>query len=1122
MAKEGKVGKYTLESSIRDNHQRGTMGQFLAQNIDQESKLAFVSAYFTIYAFQALKEQLGEIEHLRFLFGEPRFISSLDPAKTDKRQFQIEDDNLVIPLQNRLKQRQAAKECHSWIQQKTEIRSMVKPNFLHGKMYHISPVKGSDKAILGSSNFTVNGLGMGDSPNIELNIEITDDKDRKDLLSWFDEVWNDKTGLVEDVKDEVLKYLEQLYANNSPEFIYYKTLYHLFERYLEEQDEVNVLSAKAGLYDSQIWNILYDFQKDAVKGIINKLERYNGCILADSVGLGKTFEALAVIKHYESRNKDVLVLCPKKLRDNWTVYQANKHSTLNPFDKDRFDFTVMYHTDLGRTSGTSDGNAISLNTFNWSVFDLIVIDESHNLRGNPREREVEGAAVFNRAKFLMEKVIKSGGKTKVLMLSATPVNTSLKDLRNQIYYITEERDDALKELTGIGSIENTLKSAQKQFTDWVKNHKQGERKSSELFNRLDSSFFKLLDELSIARSRKHIAGFYHGKKLLSFPQRLKPISIFAEIDTQGKFYSYDKISEEIQKYSLALFNPHAFLKEEYKARYGDYQKEIPFFTQDEREIRLIGMMKVGFMKRLESSIFAFALTMERTLDKIARLEEKIHQFEKHQIGSDTYEVEFDYEEQMGEEDDFSEAWTVGKKLKYKLEHLNLEAWKQALSRDKDQLLSLYNTAKTIDPSRDAKLQNLKDMIAQKQITGINEGNRKLLIFTAFSDTAEYLYNNLKDWLKTDLGLHSALVSGSTTNKTTLKMPSHFQNDYNAILSCFAPLAKQRVRIPSMPQNEEIDILIATDCISEGQNLQDCDYVVNYDIHWNPVRIIQRFGRIDRINSPNQKIQLVNYWPTKELEKYIKLKLRVETRMALVDVTATGEDNIFSDAIVDEGFDEELKFRYRQLKKLQEEVIDLEDMEEGISLTDFSLDDYRIDLTNYLKANEKELREAPLGIYAICPSPQHELYKEAPSIFVSTDQEDIIRPGVIFCFKHMAEGKEYEKLNPMHPSFLVYIRGDGTVRYQFTHVKQILEIYRLLALDKKKAFESLCELFDERTAKGTDMSIYNNLLQKSLAEIKNRLKKKVSQQIQTSRDGTIPLRKKDKENEFELITWLVIE
>ncbi|PKN78577.1 MAG: ATP-dependent helicase [Candidatus Cloacimonetes bacterium HGW-Cloacimonetes-1] len=1113
--------KYTLESSLRDNHKRGCVGDFISEHAAKDSKLAFVSAYFTIYAFQQLKNRLNDIEHLRFLFGEPRFISSIDPTKTDKKQFQIEDDQLIIPLENRLVQRLAARECHQWITAKTEIKSMIKPNFLHGKMYHITPPKGSEKAILGSSNFTVNGLGFGKSPNIELNIEITDDKDRKDLLKWFDELWNDDTGLVEDVKPQVLKYLEQLYANNSPEFIYYKTLYHLFEQYLEEQDAANILTGKAGLFDSQIWNTLYDFQKDAVKAIINKLERHNGCILADSVGLGKTYEALAVIKHYESRNKDVLVLCPKKLKDNWTVYQANKRSKLNLFSKDRFAYSVAYHTDLGRISGFSDADAIDMATFNWGEFDLVVIDESHNLRGNPKEKEREGEKVYNRAKFLMEKVFKEGSKTKVLMLSATPVNTTLKDLRNQIYYITEEDDAAMKAITGIESISSTLVTAQKQFTDWVKQHKQGERKTSDLLSRLDSSFFKLLDELTIARSRKHILRFYNAERVGFFPERLKPISIYPDIDLMGQFYSYDKISDEIQKYRLSLFNPNAFLKDEYKAQYGDLQILLPF-TQKEREIRLIGMMKVGFMKRLESSINAFALTMNRTLDKIESLLNKIERYDATVNISDTFELEDDYAQEFDEDSgDFSEEWTVGKKLKYQLQHLDLPSWKKALRNDKDQILSLYYAAKAVSPERDAKLQNLKDLIRHKQQHTLNADNKKVLVFTAFSDTAEYLYNNIIAWAAKDLGVHCALISGSTLNKTTLRLPAHFQNDFNAILTCFAPKAKRRDQLSFLPQTEEIDILIATDCISEGQNLQDCDYVINYDIHWNPVRIIQRFGRIDRINSPNKQIQLVNYWPTKELDKYIKLKLRVETRMALVDVTATGEDNLFNDTKLDDQFNEELKFRSRQLKKLQSEVIDLEDMEEGISLTDFSLDDFRIDLVNYLKTNEQLLREAPLGLYAITPSPHHDLWNTSSPLLLSPDQHDIMRPGIIFCFRQLTPGREYEQLNPLHPYFLAYIRDDGTVRYGMTHVKQILEIYRLLALDRSAAFDALCDMFDTQTAGGYDMDIYNDLLKKAMADIKHSMGKKAAQQLQTSRSGVLPIKSKDSVNEYELITWLVI-
>lgn len=1111
-------------SSLRDNHKRGNIGEFLSEQIGKDSKLAFVSAYFTIYAYQQLKNRLDGIDNLRFLFGEPRFISSIDPAKTDKKQFQIEDDKLIIPMENRLAQRLAAKECHAWIKTKTEIKSMVKPNFLHGKMYHITKASGEKEAILGSSNFTVNGLGFGNSPNIELNIEITDKRDRLDLLNWFDELWNDDTGLVEDVKAQVLKYLEQLYATNSPEFIYYKTLYHLFEKFLGEQDASGLLTDKAGFFDSEIWNMLYSFQKDGVKGAINKLIKHNGCIIADSVGLGKTFEALAIIQYFEKINYRVLVLCPKKLKDNWTVYQSYQAHSLSPFRKDRFSYTVMYHTDLGRITGTSDANGIALDKFNWGVWDLIVIDESHNLRGNPKEKTIDDVTKFNRAKFLLEHVIKSGTKTKVLMLSATPVNTNLKDLRNQIHYITEGSDIALVDSMGIDNISNTLKTAQRQFTDWILKNKGKERNANELLQELDSTFFKLLDELTIARSRKHIMNYYKDFPFGSFPTRLKPIPMYSEIDISKRFYSYDKVNSEILEFQLSLYNPSKNLKPEFSAQYNDKETVLQF-NQKKRESLLIGMMKVNFMKRLESSIFSFALTIERTLNKIERLEEKIEAYKenKDKQGFLNPEQIEPNENELSEEDilELEAASTVGVKYTYQLEHINLNDWLIDLRKDKDQLVSLFNSAKNVTPEHDAKLRDLKELIQKKVVNPINENNKKVLVFTAFVDTAQYLYDNIKDWVRQELNLHIAIVSGSALNKTTLKMPVHMQNDFNAILTCFSPVSKKRDMLKILPQNESIDILIATDCISEGQNLQDCDYMINYDIHWNPVRIIQRFGRIDRLKSLNASIQMVNFWPTKDLDKYIKLKTRVEARMALVDVTATGEENPFSDEVIEDMMTDDMKFRTKQLKKLQNEVIDLEDMEDSISISDFTLDDFRIDLMGYLETNRKELQEAPFGLYAVVPSPNSEHWIASDRFKILPSHKEIIRPGVIFCLKHNLDGKEYEGLNPLHPYFLIYIRNDGIVRYHYSNAKQILEMYRLLCVDKIKAIEELCNTFDMSTDCGKDMSKYDTLIKTAMQDIKTSINKRSQIQVQNSREAIIPIKPKTADTEFELITWLVI-
>ncbi len=954
-----------MNSSIRDNHKYGAVGDFLKSTIADDSKLSIVSAYFTIYAYRVLAEKLNSINNLRFLFGEPTFIKSMDPEKKNHREFKIEDDNLVIPLESRLQQKSVARNCYEWLKSKAEIKSMVKPNFLHGKMYHIQQPSGVEEAIVGSSNFTVNGLGLGGSKNIELNMVIDSNRDRKDLKQWFDDLWNDKTGLVEDVKEDVLKYITQLYAENEPEFIYFKTLYHLFQSYLDDQKEGGLLNEKTGFFESEIWDVLYDFQKDGVKGAINKILKHNGCIIADSVGLGKTYEALAVIKYFELLNQRVLVLCPKKLSGNWTIYQASQNHALNPFVKDRLNYTVLYHTDMGRISGYSDANGIEMANFNWGAYDLVVIDESHNFRGNPIEKvKDDGTKKMNRAKWLMEKVIKSGVKTRVLMLSATPVNNTLKDLRNQIALITEGKDDALKLMAGIKNIALTLEVAQRHFTNWADPKKNPSRKLKQLIEKLDSAFFKLLDELTIARSRKHIKSFYKIEAIGKFPVRLKPISAYPVIDLQNQFPTYDKLNKEILKYKLSVFNPSAYVKPEMKKKYEELAATsgVLAFTQSDREHFLIGMMKVNYLKRLESSIESFEISLDRTVKKITALEDKINNFIKSKTKTQEETLEFSEpgEEELEENGDESEQWQVGKKLKFDLADLYLGKWLKALKKDKDALTDLHKNATLVTPDRDAKLYKLKELIKAKIKKPINRQNKKVVIFTAFSDTAEYLYENLNEWVQSELKLHCALVYGSHTQTTFGK------RDYDSILTNFSPVSKNRAKLMTAPQEGEIDILIATDCISEGQNLQDCDYLINYDIHWNPVRIIQRFGRIDRLKSINNTVQLVNFWPTQDLDNYINLKQRVEARMALVDVTASADDNLLATEQIEELISDELKYRNQQLKKLREEVLDLEDMDESVSLTDFTLDDFRIELLSYIENNRQKLENAPFGLYAVVP------------------------------------------------------------------------------------------------------------------------------------------------------------
>ncbi|MBM3332780.1 ATP-dependent helicase [candidate division WOR-3 bacterium] len=968
-------------SGIRDNRDRGRVGDFLRSKIREGSRLSVVSAYFTIYAFDALREHLLGVNQMDFLFGEPSSVRSLDPCKTEAKAYMIDDDGLE--LARRLEQKRVAKECANWVREKVNVRSVKRAGFVHGKMYHVASGDIQD-VIIGSSNFTVRGLGLAPSGgNIELNLVVDSNRDVRDLKAWFDEMWNDPA-LVEDVKEEVLRSLDRLYSDRAPEFIYYKTLYHIFEKYLSDNAQTKADLEATTLLDSGIWKQLFEFQRDGAKGAINKILSHNGCVLADSVGLGKTFEALAVIKYFELRNERVLVLCPKKLRDNWTVYTQNDQR--NPFLADRFSYDVLSHTDLSRDTGMSGD--INLAALNWGNYNLVVIDESHNFRNNtPGRRDEEGNIVKkSRYQRLVEDVISNGVKTKVLMLSATPVNNTLKDLRNQLGFITAGSDSAFEKQLGIGSLVESLRKAQEHFTKWSR-QKPEARKTADLISRLGADFFRLLDGLTIARSRQHIRKYYQREmsRLGGFPTRAKPIAIYPDIDTKGLFLSYDRLSDEISGYKLSIFNPSQFVLPKHRA---EYEEGVAGFKQSQREGFLIGMMKVNFLKRLESSVHSFELTLKRTIDKITDLEDRLTKYKQYreqnpELDPDSYEPDY------LDDDELRDAFEVGQKKKFKVVHLNVDGWLEELHRDKKQLNGLYLHAKDVGPDRDAKLAELKKLISAKvrqpSINRLGNPNRKVLVFTAFADTAKYLYEQLHSWAREELGVHAALVVGTGENQSTFQPKGYSgQTDYANILINFAPHSKERDKIGAMPQSGEIDLLIASDCISEGQNLQDCDHLINYDIHWNPVRIIQRFGRIDRIGSLGRTVQLVNFWPTQNLDRYITLKTRVEARMALVDLAATMEDNLLEPEDIQDLITEDLQYRHKQLVRMRDEVLDLEDLkDDNISLTEFTLDDFRMELLRYIEANRAQLEEAPLGLYAVVPpDPQYA----------------VIEPGVVFCFR----------------------------------------------------------------------------------------------------------------------------
>ena len=1087
---------------IRDNHDRGTVGDFLKSNIENGSSLSVVSAYFTIHAFEALKAHLWEIDGLRFLFGEPDFIKNLDARNTDSKAFKIEDEGLQ--LDKPLQQRPIAQECADWIKDKVEIKSTRQSNLLHGKMYHIAN-NGVEKAIMGSSNFTVQGLGLSQSNNnIELNLEVEDDQDRSDLKAWFDDVWNDDKR-VEDVKKKVIDRLEKLGDDQAPEFIYYKTLYELFRDELETRMNNEQKLEDTHLYDTKIWDTLYAFQQDGVKSVIARLLRHNGCILADSVGLGKTYTALAVIKFFELRNDRVLVLCPKKLRENWALYPVHYSQLNNPFEKDKFGYSLLAHTDLSRYSGDADGT--DLEGFNWSNFGLVVIDESHNFRNDTKPERDDAGNITRHSRYtrLLEDVIKEGAQTKVLMLSATPVNTSLIDLRNQIYLMTEKREDAFQKSLGISNIRALLGQAQRTFKAWEDNPDAGGgRDKLKLLNELGADFFQLLGGVSIARSRRHIENFYADEigRIGEFPKQLSPENHHPPTDLDGTL-SYKYLADQIEKFSLSVYTPSSYVISEEAIQRLAKEKQDFRFNQLDREKFLIGMMQTNFLKRLESSAHSLTETLERTIGKIDTLLEKIDRYEQNQqmLNADT-EVLLD-DDILPEDDEDDEEFLVNKaRHPYHLEELDCVRWKEDLIKDKGTLSKAYESVKAITPDRDGKLQAIKTHIRDKAehppTDKDGETNRKLLVFTTFKDTAEYLYENLSD-LAVALNLNMAMVSGDVT-RTKLT-----PNNFNAILTNFAPRARGRAD----NGDNEIDLLIATDCISEGQNLQDCDTVLNYDIHWNPVRIIQRFGRIDRIGSRNKSVRMINYWPTEDMEVYLRLQSRVEARMALADAAATGSEDPLNESAYEQA-QMELNFRDRQLKQLREEVLDFDDLSDGVVLSDFTLDYFFTQLLRYLEKNKKELEATPNGVYA-----------------VTHDKDRPMEKGVIFFLRQRNANTDIQRktASPIHPFYAVYIRNSGDIRYGCANARQVLDLFESVTAGKTQLLQDLCIQFDSETQNGENMVLYNGLLKAVISHISRAHTTTQTRNLRRGgpRDFKLTPRSEAPRDtsDFELVTWLVI-
>lgn len=1025
-----------------------TLRDDLSVEIKEGSKLSIAAACFSIYAFQELKKELKSIDELRFIFTSPTFVT--EKAKKEKREFYIPRLNrerslygteFEVKLRNELTQKAIAKECAEWIREKVTFKSNVTSENMLGFM------NVDEKSYTPIQGFTTVDLGCERGNNAYNYVQKTDAPFSNAYINLFEQLWNDKTKMQE-VTEEVIESITTAYNENSPDFIYFVTLYNIFNEFLEDISEDVLPNEATGFKDSKIWNMLYNFQKDAVLAIINKLEKYNGCILADSVGLGKTFTALAVVKYYENRNKSVLVLCPKKLTNNWNTYKENYVN--NPIASDRLRYDVLYHTDLNRTHGHSNG--LDLGRINWGNYDLVVIDESHNFR-NGGKLSGEDNEKENRYLRLLNKVIRKGVKTKVLMLSATPVNNRFNDLKNQIALAYEGNTELIDgKLNTNRSIDDIFKNAQRSFNVWS-SWAPEYRTTEKLLKMLDFDFFEVLDSVTIARSRKHIQKYYDTTDIGTFPTRLTPISKRPPLTDLTDAITYNEIFEHLMKLTLSIYTPSLYIQESKIEKYAELFDDGKSLTQVGREQGIRRLTAINLMKRMESSVYSFNLTMTRIKDLIGNTIDTIDNYEQHTSEhlelTDISDIdEFDGEDQN------DDLFSFGKKVKIDLADMDYVSWRQSLVKDKETLELLTLMVADITAEHDSKLQELLSVLSNKVKNPINDDNKKVIIFTAFADTAQYLYENVSVYMKKNFGLETAMITGSVEGKSTV---AGLRNDLNTVLTCFSPISKDRDLFEAIPK-VDIDILIATDCISEGQNLQDCDYLINYDIHWNPVRIIQRFGRIDRIGSKNSVIQLVNFWPNVTLDEYIDLKAKVETRMKIVNMAATGDDNIISDEEKTE-----LEYRKAQLKKLQDEVVDIEEMSTGISIMDLGLNEFRLDLLEYMK-HHPDIEKTPFGLHSVTASSE-----DMPA-------------GVIYVLKNRTNSVNIDNQNRLHPFYMVYISNEGDVVCDHLSPKEMLDKVRYLCKGKTEPIPELYKQFNKETRDGRNMSEISALLGDAISSI----------------------------------------
>lgn len=1065
----------------------------LVRVIKEGDTVSVAASVFSMYAFNELREQLESLDEFRFIYTEPTFAK--ERAKKEQREFYIPrlsreqglyGTEFEIKLRNELTQKAVASECASWIREKARFRSATTGQAPVAPALTVSG-KGDASTYMPFQRFTVGELGVGDYPTVT-GVSRLDTSTSRQFLAMFDQAW--KNGGLEDVTDAVVDNIQAMYRENAPELIYYAALYRIFHEFLDDVSVDNLPKEGTGFRESAIWNLLYDFQRDAVLAIINKLQTYDGCILADSVGLGKTFTALAVIKYYESLNRNVLVLCPKKLSDNWTMYRNNQVN--NPIASDRLRYDVLYHTDLSRKRGKTV-TGMDLETINWGGYDLVVIDESHNFRNGEdtatAAKDDGTGGTENRYQRLINHVIRGGVPTKVLMLSATPVNNRFRDLRNQLRLAYQGDPTGWSEKLGLSSnIEDVFKSAQGAFTVWSKLPAE-ERSTEALTDSLDFDFFKILDQVTVARSRKHIQRYYDVSVIGPFPRRNDPISIYPKLSTLPSSTTYSEIANSLDLLKLAVYIPSHYLLATARGKYEDKNGNL---TTSGRETGVRKLMAANLLKRLESSVSSFRLTLERVFSVMNQCLNTIEVFKAEgmataKVDASSFGDGFDLDYEDADFMDFS----VGGKTQFDLRDLDWKSWEKDVRDDAQTIEGLLEMIRGIDAEHDDKLLRLERLIAEKVENPINPGNKKVIVFTAFADTANYLYENVSEFASRELGLGVAEVTGSGGGKTNV---DGVRGDLSEILTCFSPVSKDRDKVYPRLRGKDIDILIATDCISEGQNLQDCDYLVNYDIHWNPVRIVQRFGRVDRIGSKNDVIQLVNFWPDEDLDNYLNLKTRIENKNRALVLASTGDDDYINE---DEKGD--LEYRRRQLEQMKREVVDLEDVSGGVSITDLGLNDFRMDLVSYYQENP-DIDRVPTGIDAV----------------VEGDT-----PGIIFVLRNVNQELDAKTRNQIHPFYLVYVSDEGEVVHGYLDPKESLDAMRRLCKGMSEPDEALCRAYNKATKNGRDMRAASGLLRSAIESI-------VEEKAEADLDsffsgGTTSFLENDVAglDDFELICFLVV-